>query len=111
MIVLPQLYMFDFSFRYNLPPPEIGGANDVYTLKNYEYLIFGREGSDEMLNWLHLEVFFKTIVASVIVTMINFLLCYRLRGFGYALRFPGRQRGALYRSDVCLRAVDDLPAV
>tara|TARA_R110000787_G_scaffold63679_8_gene143706 strand:+ start:35522 stop:36892 length:1371 start_codon:yes stop_codon:yes gene_type:complete len=95
MIVLPQLYMFDFSFRYNLPPPEIGGANDVYTLKNYEYLIFGREGSDEMLNWLHLEVFFKTIVASVIVTMINFLLCYPL-AFFMAQMVKGRGQRLLF---------------
>ncbi len=78
MIILPQLYMFDFSFRFNLPPPEVGGPSDVYTLKNYRYLIFGREGSDEMLNWLHLGVFVKTVVASVIVTVINFLLCYPL---------------------------------
>ena len=95
MIVLPQLYMFDFSFRYNLPPPEIGGPNDVYTLKNYEYLIFGREGSDEMLNWLHLEVFFKTIIASVIVTMINFLICYPL-AFFMAQMVKGRGQRLLF---------------
>ena len=95
MIVLPQLYMFDFSFRYNLPPPEIGGPNDVYTLKNYEYLIFGREGSDEMLNWLHLEVFFKTIIASVIVTMINFFICYPL-AFFMAQMVKGRGQRLLF---------------
>ncbi len=95
MIILPQLYMFDFSFRYNLPPPEIGGPNDVYTLKNYEYLIFGREGSDEMLNWLHLEVFFKTILASVIVTLLNFLICYPL-AFFMAQMIKGRGQRLLF---------------
>ena len=78
MIVLPQLNMLDFSFRYSLPPDQVGGPNDVYTLKNYKYLIFGRPGSDELLNWLHLQVFFKTIVASVIVTALNFAMCYPL---------------------------------
>lgn len=78
MIILPQLYMFDFSFRFNLPPDQIGGPNDVYTLKNYEYLLFGRANSDELLNWLHLNVFFKTIVASVIVTVLDFAICYPL---------------------------------
>jgi len=78
MIVLPQLYMFDFSFRFNLPPHEVGGANDIYTLKNYEYLLFGRAGSDELFNWLHLNVFFKTIVASVFVTVLDFAICYPL---------------------------------
>ena len=95
LIVLPQLYMFDFSFRFNLPPPDIGGPNDVYTLKNYKYLIFGREGSDEMLNWLHLEVFFKTIFASVIVTLINFLLCYPL-AFFMAQTVKGRGQRLLF---------------
>ncbi len=78
MIVLPQLNMLDFSFRYSLPPDQVGGPNDVYTLKNYKYLIFGRPGSDEWFNWLHLHVFFKTIVASVIVTALNFAMCYPL---------------------------------
>ncbi len=95
LIVLPQLYMFDFSFRHNLPPPAIGGPEDVYTLKNYRYLIFGREGSDELLNWLHLEVFFKTILASVIVTLINFLLCYPL-AFFMAQMVRGRGQRLLF---------------
>ena len=81
MIILPQLYMFDFSFRHNLPPPEIGGPADTYTLKNYKYLVFGRESDSDMFNWLHLEVFAKTIIASVIVTLINFALCYPLAFF------------------------------
>jgi spermidine/putrescine transport system permease protein len=81
MIALPQLYMFDFSFRFNLPPNEIGGVNDVYTLKNYQYLLFGRPGDTELLNWLHLEVFFKTIVASALVTLLNFAFCYPLAYF------------------------------
>ncbi len=95
MIVLPQLYMFDYSFRHNLPPPAIGGPEDVYTLKNYRYLIFGRESSDELLNWLHLEVFFKTILASVIVTVINFLLCYPL-AFFMAQMVKGRGQRLLF---------------
>lgn len=95
MIVLPQLYMFDFSFRFNLPPPDIGGPNDVYTLKNYKYLVFGREGSDELLNWLHLEVFFKTIIASVVVTLFNFLICYPL-AFYMAQMVRGRSQRLLF---------------
>ena len=30
LIILPQLSMLDFSFRPNLPPPEIGGPKDIY---------------------------------------------------------------------------------
>lgn len=76
MIVLPQLYMLDFSFRDNLPPAKIGGPEDVYTLSNYRYLLFGSPGSDEAFNYLHLEVFLRTIIASIFVTLIDFALCY-----------------------------------
>ena len=47
MIILPQIYMVDFSFRHNLLPNEIGGPKDVYTLEHYRYLIFGRAGDVE----------------------------------------------------------------
>ncbi len=76
MIVLPQVYMLDFSFRNNLFPAEIGGPKDVYTLSNYEYLLFGRPGDEEMFNWLHLTVFLRTIIASIFVTLLNFAICY-----------------------------------
>jgi len=95
MIILPQLYMFDFSFRHNLPPPDIGGPADTYTLKNYKYLIFGRESDSDLFNWLHLEVFAKTIFASVIVTLINFALCYPL-AFFMAQSVRGRSQRLLF---------------
>lgn len=76
MIVLPQLYMLDFSFRHNLPPAKIGGPEDVYTLSNYRYLVFGSPTSPDPFNYLHLEVFIRTIVASVFVTLLDFALCY-----------------------------------
>ena len=76
MIVAPQLYMVDFSFRHNLPPSDYGSSNDVHTLKNYSYLLFGRESDDTWFNWLHLKVFARTIIASICVTLLAFALCY-----------------------------------
>ena len=76
MIVLPQAYMLDFSFRHNLPPAKIGGPEDVYTLDNYRYLLFGSPTSPDAFNYLHLEVFLRTIMASIFVTLIDFALCY-----------------------------------
>ncbi|MPZ11049.1 MAG: ABC transporter permease subunit [Kiloniellaceae bacterium] len=76
MIVLPQAYMLDFSFRNNLPPAKIGGPEDVYTLSNYRYLVFGSPGSADAFNYLHLQVFLRTIIASIFVTLIDFALCY-----------------------------------
>src|SRR5215475_8771574 len=69
IIVLPQLYMIEYSFRPNLTAAQIGGPKDVYTLANYRYLIFGRPGDPEALNWLHLGAFFHTIVISVVITL------------------------------------------
>ncbi|WP_299376550.1 ABC transporter permease [uncultured Kiloniella sp.] len=72
MIIAPQLYMVDFSFRDGA----IGGNPDAYTLKNYSYLIFGRDSDENLFNILHLQIFLKTILASVGVTLLAFFLCY-----------------------------------
>src|SRR5690606_26948101 len=92
MIVLPQLYMVDFSFRHNLPPPQQGGPDDVHTLKNYRYLLFGPEGGPQSFNWLHLAVFAKTIVASVFVTFLDFCLCYPIAYYIAQVAKGGRAR-------------------
>ncbi len=76
MIILPQLYMVDFSFRFNLLPADIGGPKDTYTLEQYRYLLFGRAGDEDAMNWLHLQVFGRTILVSVLVTLFDFAICY-----------------------------------
>ncbi|MCZ4354467.1 ABC transporter permease [Roseovarius aestuarii] len=76
LIILPQLSMVDFSFRPNLPPPEIGGPKDVYTLDNYRHLVFGPKGSSADYNYVDLGVFFRTIVAAICITIFNLILCY-----------------------------------
>lgn len=76
LIILPQLSMLDFSFRPNLPPPEMGGPKDIYTLDNYRHLVFGAEGAGQDYNTVDLSVFFRTIVAAMLVTVFNLILCY-----------------------------------
>lgn len=76
MIVLPQIFMVDFSFRFNLPPSEQGGLKDVYTLSNYQYMIYGSAKNTSDYNVVDLTVFFRTILAAVIVTLIDLALCY-----------------------------------
>ncbi|PZU93302.1 MAG: ABC transporter permease [Chelatococcus sp.] len=73
LTVLPQIAMLDFSFRHNLPPAQIGGPRDVYTLDNYRYFVFGN-GSG--LNTLDMGVLVKTFVAAAFVTLINIAICY-----------------------------------
>lgn len=78
MIVLPQLFMFDMSFRPKLPPTQVGGERDVYTLANYRYFLFGSATSTSSWNTTHLNAFWLTLVASVVITAFNFALCYPL---------------------------------
>ena len=92
MIVLPQILMFDFSLRFNLPPSEIGGPRDVWTLKNYEYLLFGRPGDEEFFNYLHLQVLLRTILAAVFVTLFDFAMCYPLAFFMAQVAKGGNKR-------------------
>jgi spermidine/putrescine transport system permease protein len=92
MIILPQLYMVDFSFRFNLLPNEIGGPKDVYTLEHYRYLIFGRAGDEEMMNWLHLKVFGRTILVSALITILDFALCYPIAYYMAQVAKGGKAR-------------------
>jgi spermidine/putrescine transport system permease protein len=73
LIVLPQLAMLDVSFRHNLPRLETGGPKDVHTLDNYRYFLFG---NGQCLNTLDIGVLAKTLVAAVIVTLIDIVICY-----------------------------------
>lgn len=67
MILIPQLIMFDYSFRPMLALRDIGGPKDVWTLKNY--IVF-------FTNKLHMAIFFKTIWSSLIVTSVALAICY-----------------------------------
>lgn len=73
LIVLPQISMLDYSFRLNLPKPDIGGPLDVYTLDNYAYFFSGNDGQ---LNTLDIGILVKTLVAAVFVTLIDIVICY-----------------------------------
>jgi spermidine/putrescine transport system permease protein len=76
LIVLPQLFMLDFSFRHNLPPAEIGGAKDVYTVENYEYMIYGSAQAAGTYNTVDLTVFARTLIAAIFVTLFDLAICY-----------------------------------
>ena len=67
MILIPQLIMFDYSFRPMLALRDIGGPKDIWTLKNY--IVF-------FTNKLHMAIFFKTIWSSLIVTSVALAICY-----------------------------------
>jgi spermidine/putrescine transport system permease protein len=76
MVVLPNLYMVDLSFRPKLPPMQMGGEKDIYTLENYRFFLFGSTRSTATWNTVHLKAFFLTIGVSIVITFFNLLLCY-----------------------------------
>ncbi len=76
LIVLPQLTMVDFSFRFKLPPDAIGGPQDQWTTTNYEYFIKGNPGNSDGWNRVDVTVFTRTLIAAFFVTVFNFIVCY-----------------------------------
>jgi spermidine/putrescine transport system permease protein len=76
LIVLPQLTMVDFSFRFKLPPADVGGPMEIYTISNYEYFYYGNPGNPDGWNRVDVSVFQRTLIAAGFVTIFNFLFCY-----------------------------------
>ncbi len=76
MIILPQLFMLDFSIRANVPPPKFGTEEHYYTLEHYRYMLFGSAQASGTFNVIDLTVFFRTIAAALFVTLIDLALCY-----------------------------------
>jgi spermidine/putrescine transport system permease protein len=81
MIILPQVFMLDFSFRFNLPPAKIGGPEDAYTLDNYRFMVFGSAGNPDSYNVIDLTVFFRTLLAAIFVTLFDVAICYPIAFF------------------------------
>jgi spermidine/putrescine transport system permease protein len=81
LIVCPQLYMIDYSFHPRLPQVKRGGPDDVYTLENYRYFLFGSTRDASRWNTTHLHAFWITIFVSVLITIANFAICYPLAYF------------------------------
>jgi spermidine/putrescine transport system permease protein len=75
LVVLPYLYMVVESFHPRLPPTARGGPDDHLTLEQYESFFVLTTGG---INWTHINAFIFSIIASVIVTAINFTICYPL---------------------------------
>ena len=78
LIVLPQMFMLELSFRPKLPLLQTGGPRDVYTLENYRYFLFGSMRDSSHWNVLHLRAFGLTMLMSVLVTLFDLALCYPL---------------------------------
>lgn len=69
LVILPNLYLFENSFRPYLPVVEMGGPKDTYSFNNY--LTF-------FSSPIHMTVFLWTIMYSSVVTALCFLFAYPL---------------------------------
>ena len=92
LIVIPQLYMLDLSFRPNLPPLHRGGPDDVYTLTHYKHFLYGSETSKDAYNYVDIGVFLDTIITAVLVTVINLCFCYPIAFYIAKLATPNTAR-------------------
>lgn len=90
LVILPQLYLFENSFRPYLPIVDVGGPKDVYSLDNYANVL---SNSTDWKLWLpfafsplvlpiqlpiHVQVFIHTILFSTFVTMVSLAMAYPL---------------------------------
>ncbi|MGV0758563.1 ABC transporter permease [Tistrella mobilis] len=83
LVVLPQLWMLDYSLRPNLPPSKVGGPEDIRSFANYAALFS---------NQIHFTIFVKTIWASALVTLLTLVACYPIAY--YLAQVATRRRAA-----------------
>lgn len=76
LVGLPYLYMVVESFHPTLTPLKRGGPEDVLTIAQYKsFLVTPNSGT---LNKLHIGALMFSIIASMAVTALNFVICYPL---------------------------------
>lgn len=82
LVVLPNITLFEASFRPYLPVNDVGGPKDVYSFGNY--MKFFANATDTSIFGIvvpipiHVKIFFGTIYYSTIVTVITFCVAYPL---------------------------------
>ena len=76
LVVMPYLYMVQESFHPRLPPLQRGGPDDFLTLQQYKSFFVEPSSGDWNAN--HMTAFLLSILASVLVTLLNFTICYPL---------------------------------
>lgn len=82
LVILPNITLFEQSFRPYLPVVDVGGPKDTYSFKNYLKVLDGETGTSlfgiAFSIPVHVKTFFQTIWYSMVVTMICFALAYPL---------------------------------
>lgn len=77
LVIMPQMFMVDFSFRANVVDARQWGTDaHYYTLEHYKYMLHGSTNAEGTYNVVDLSVFGRTILAAIFVTLIDLVLCY-----------------------------------
>jgi len=82
LVIVPNITLFEQSFRPYLPVVEIGGPRDTYSFNNYAKVFDGNVATSLLgITFeipVHVKTFSQTIWYSMVVTMICFALAYPL---------------------------------
>jgi spermidine/putrescine transport system permease protein len=82
LVIVPNVTLFEQSFRPYLPVVEVGGPLDTYSFKNYAKVFDGNVKTSLLgITFeipVHVKTFSQTIWYSMVVTMICFALAYPL---------------------------------
>lgn len=92
LVIVPNITLFESSFRPYLPVTEIGGPKDTYSFNNY-LKVFSGEVEVSPLGFtflipVHVLTFFLTIWYSVVVTALCFLIAYPMAYYMAKLANP-----------------------
>lgn len=82
LVIIPNLVLFQFSFKPYLPVDQLGGPLDVYSLKNY-WTFIQTDNYIDVLGLqipfsIHLQIFLLTVAYSSMVTIVCLMLSYPL---------------------------------
>lgn len=82
LVILPNITLFEASFRPYLPVVDVGGPKDTYSFGNY-LKVFGNADKTSLLGFtfqlpIHVKIFFVTIWYSTLATVVTFFLAYPL---------------------------------
>lgn len=92
LVIVPNITLFEQSFRPYLPVVDVGGPRDVYSLGNYAKVFDGSiERSFFGMTYtipVHVMTFCLTIWYSIVVTVACFLLAYPLAFFMAKIASP-----------------------
>ena len=82
LVILPNITLFEASFRPYLPVVDVGGPKDTYSLNNYAKILDNSVDGSIMGIPVHMPVhiltFLLTILYSALVTILCFCLAYPL---------------------------------